>query len=196
MAEDYLYQLIILLSVFKIKSIYHVSNYLGGKSNEVKRTDEKKMSMYQHIGNLSLEPSFMIDNLFLGNAVNSQNEYTIKKFGIEKIINVTEELPCVFDDLEYLQIPIRDTRDNFIEKYLPDTIDFIEKHKNKQILVHCYMGSSRSAIVIVNYLVKIHNMDLYEAIKFVKRKRPLVNINLNFVNEIRNRNSINNIKKV
>ena len=94
-----------------------------------------------------------------------------------------------------MRIPIRDTRDNFIEKYFQNSLQFINKHNNKKILVHCYMGSSRSAIIIINYLVFQKNMELKDAIDFLKQKRNLININENFVDDLKKRIQNKNEKK-
>ena len=159
---------------------------MKGKNNEVNRVfHNQKMSIIDHVSELRRDPTYVIDNIYLGNSYNSTNIYTLKKFGIEKVINVTQEIPCRFvNQIEYFVIPIRDTRDNFIEKYLEKSYEFIEKHKQYKILIHCYMGSSRSAIIVVYYLMKKYQMSLDEALEFLKEKRPIVNINNNFINDI------------
>ena len=135
------YNIIIYISLLKNKSVNFLYNLYEGKINEVNRIKEKDKSIFNHLYNLTLDPTHIIDNIYLGNAYNSSNEYTLKKFGIEKIINMTSEIPCSFpDDKEYLQVPIRDTRDNFVEKYLLESMNFIHKNSTKQILIHCYMG--------------------------------------------------------
>ena len=51
---------------------------------------------------------------------------------------------------------------------------------NQNILVHCYMGSSRSASIILAYLIKYYHLTLEDALKLLKEKRPVVNINVDF----------------
>ncbi len=186
MDNNYLYNIIVFVSILKIKGVNFINEYIQGKTHQVKRISKINGSISNHLDNLSKEPSYIIDNLYLGNAYNSNNIITIKKYGIEKIINVTKEIPNSFPEIEYLKINIRDTRDNFIEEYLDKTYKFILDNSKKMILIHCYMGSSRSAIIVVYYLVKRHNKTVDEAIEYIKNIRPLVNININFVNELKN----------
>jgi len=42
------------------------------------------------------------------------------------------------------------------------------------------MGSSRSATVTIAYLMKYHNLRLRDALNFVKDKRDIVNLNVDF----------------
>jgi hypothetical protein len=116
----YLYNIYIFLELLKIKGFNYINGVLKGNTNEVDRVfHNKHMLLIDHVNELIQDPTYVIDNIYLGNSYNSTNIYTLKKFGIEKIINVTQEIPCSFSDqIEYLVIPIRDTRDNFIEKYL------------------------------------------------------------------------------
>lgn len=53
---------------------------------------------------------------------------------------------------------------------------------NKIVLVHCMAGASRSASVIIYYLIKYHNFSFDHALTHVKEKRPIVNINKWFYN--------------
>ena len=63
-----------------------------------------------------------------------------------------------------------------------NTSDIIENHlsKGESVLVHCYMGASRSASVIIYYLMKKNNWSYEHARTFVMIKRPLVNLSNKF----------------
>ena len=45
------------------------------------------------------------------------------------------------------------------------------KIKNENILIHCYMGSSRSATIVILYLIDKYKMSLEKAIHYIKQKR-------------------------
>ena len=45
------------------------------------------------------------------------------------------------------------------------------------IYIHCYEGVSRSAACVIYYIAKTLNLNLEDAITFVKEKRPSVNPN-------------------
>ena len=46
------------------------------------------------------------------------------------------------------------------------------------------MGSSRSASLVIYYLMKHHKYTFTDAYQFLKNKRPVVNLNVNFKDEI------------
>jgi protein-tyrosine phosphatase len=50
------------------------------------------------------------------------------------------------------------------------------------------MGSSRSATIVIYYLMKKYNMTLEESINFVKEKRNIVNLTNKFCEELQFKN--------
>ena len=62
--------------------------------------------------------------------------------------------------------------------------DFLTKNKDKGIFVHCFMGSSRSATIVIAYLIKYQNYRVRDAINYVKEKRCVVNLNVDFFNQL------------
>ncbi|KAK4292428.1 hypothetical protein Pmani_034808 [Petrolisthes manimaculis] len=52
------------------------------------------------------------------------------------------------------------------------------------ILVHCNAGISRSTTIIAAYLIKHHEMNPKEALTFIKQKRPFVNPNSGFIQQL------------
>ena len=56
---------------------------------------------------------------------------------------------------------------------------FIEaaRLRGERVLVHCFEGRSRSATLVVQYLMQCQHMDLRTAFKLVKGVRPHVNPN-------------------
>ena len=52
------------------------------------------------------------------------------------------------------------------------------------MLVHCYAGVSRSATIIIAYLMKIMKWDLNTAFDFVKHKRVVAKPNDGFMNQL------------
>ena len=68
----------------------------------------------------------------------------------------------------------------YIKKVVPIIEKYIEKNPEKNILVHCFMGSSRSASIVIGYLMKKLNLRRRDALNLAKQKRDLVNINTDF----------------
>uniref|UniRef100_A0A6B2LJQ5 protein-tyrosine-phosphatase n=1 Tax=Arcella intermedia TaxID=1963864 RepID=A0A6B2LJQ5_9EUKA len=54
----------------------------------------------------------------------------------------------------------------------------------ERVLVHCDAGISRSATMVIAFLIKIQNMTLPNALKFLKTKRPEVEPNHGFLYQL------------
>lgn len=190
--KDYfgtLWNLWLLTTVLSDKGMVYLKEFCEGKTREVERLRSRDGNIiqfvYSHLSNLVQEPTHIIDNIFLGSAFNAANQESFQKYGIERVLNVTKEIPCVFpDDYEYHRIGVRDTRDSFLHHHFEESLEFLTKEPSKKVLVHCYMGSSRSASVVIYYLMKIHKMSYQEALDFTHSKREAVNLNQNFANEL------------
>jgi hypothetical protein len=131
-------------------------------------------------------PTHIIDNIYLGSAFNAASYYTLINLQIKKIINVTQEITPYFNnDFEYKIYKLYDNNHDDISTYLEDSYTYIN-NTTDNVLVHCYMGSSRSATIVIYYLMKKYNMTLEESIKFVKEKRNIVNLTTKFKSELEN----------
>ena len=130
-------------------------------------------------------PTLIIDNIYLGSAFNAASYYKLKDLDIKVIINVTKEISLYYpNDFIYKTYDVYDNNKESIYQYLEEAYQDIKKLQRTvdgNILVHCYMGASRSASVVLYYLmkeVKNNNNEPIthdEAIKFLKSKRPIVN---------------------
>jgi len=183
--------------MLKDKAFYIYSEYILNEETDiidnVERLEviETNEGFYNVFKNLFIEPTKIVDNIYLGNAYNASNFNQLDEFNITTIINVTNEIPNYFEELEefsYLKIPIDDTNSNTLLSFFDKANEYIKNNEQEKtktnILIHCYMGSSRSATVIIAYLVKKYNFSLQQALELVKEKRPVVNINTKFWNDL------------
>nr|XP_020648679.1 dual specificity protein phosphatase 9 [Pogona vitticeps] len=137
-------------------------------------------------------PSFpvqILPNLYLGSARDSANLDTLAKLGISYILNVTPNLPNLFEkngDFHYKQIPISDHWSQNLSQFFPEAIEFIDEalSRNCGILVHCLAGISRSVTVTVAYLMQKLNLSLNDAYDLVKRKKSNISPNFNFMGQL------------
>jgi protein-tyrosine phosphatase len=129
-------------------------------------------------------PTHIIDNIYLGSAFNAASYNTLTNLNIKKVINVTQEISPYFNqNLEYKTYKLYDNNLDNISNYLDDSYEYIMNTKDN-ILIHCYMGSSRSATIVIYYLMRKYDMTLEQAIKFVKEKRNIVNPTNKFIEEL------------
>lgn len=73
-------------------------------------------------------PVQILPNLYLGSARDSANLESLAKLGIRYILNVTPNLPNLFEkngDFHYKQIPISDHWSQNLSQFFPEAIAFI-----------------------------------------------------------------------
>ncbi|XP_013401357.1 dual specificity protein phosphatase 7 [Lingula anatina] len=134
-------------------------------------------------------PVEVIPNLYLGNARNSADLEALKKHGIQYILNVTPNLPNMWEKDEhivYKQIPINDHWSQNLSVYFPEAISFIDEAREKGcgVLVHCLAGVSRSVTVTVAYLMQRCHLSLNDAYDYVKKCKPNISPNFNFMGQL------------
>ena len=124
------------------------------------------------------------ENLYLGNLYDAQNVRNLVKIGIQKVLSlITDPQLLVYPkEIEHKLIIINDfPRENIIQ-YFGECLLFIEDQR--KTLVHCVAGSSRSATIVVAYLMWKNQLDYKETIKFVEQIRPCVNPNYGFIRQL------------
>ncbi|KAH9500808.1 Dual specificity protein phosphatase 6 [Bulinus truncatus] len=134
-------------------------------------------------------PVCVLPYLYLGSAKNSADLTQLKNYGITYVLNVTTNVPNMFENeknFKYLQIPISDHWSQNLSVYFPEAIRFIDEARNNQkgVLVHCLAGISRSVTVTVAYLMSRANMTLNEAYDHVKNCKPNISPNFTFMGQL------------
>jgi len=128
----------------------------------------------------------IIDNLFLGDMYDARSFDIINKYLITKIINVTTDVKNYFENIEYLNIRIDDSKDIELDKYFSKVFKFIDENKTQNILIHCRQGKSRSASFVISYLMYHYKMNLNVAYNYVKKIRNIIQPNIYFMNQLIN----------
>lgn len=107
---------------------------------------------------------------------------------ITHIINISVEHPCVFPDtIKYLHLELEDKEDVYLRDRFDEAIHFMEKaleNPSNRVLVHCNLGISRSTSLVLAYLMKTYNATVYEAVRFLRHRRPIVCPNLGFLQQL------------
>lgn len=98
------------------------------------------------------------------------------------IVNCTTRVPCCHrQHFRYCQVPVQDTPAADIFIYLGGATTFLDAMlQTGSVLVHCEQGMSRSAAVVMAYLMRFHGMTRDEAYVVCKTKRAMVNPNEGF----------------
>ena len=127
----------------------------------------------------------IIDNIYLGDFRTADNIDILKEYNITHIINCPFNLPNKYpEQITYKRLELRDETDQPIIEKLEEAYQFIKENKDKNIFVHCVFGKSRSASVVIFYIMKEKKLNFNEAKNFVKNIRQIVEPNSGFENEL------------
>jgi len=161
---------------------------LGNELKDFKKTERvygDNKGVVGSIYDLTYEASEINDFILIGNACNARDYYKLKEQNVGLIVNCTKDIPDYFEDeFDYQRVDVKDVNDADILPHLHRLSDYIEEFRKKnpeqKVLVHCFMGSSRSATIVIAYLMKYEKLRRRDALNFCKQKRALVNINTDF----------------
>ncbi|XP_028810900.1 dual specificity protein phosphatase 13-like [Denticeps clupeoides] len=132
-------------------------------------------------------------NLYIGNIAFAQNRTALKRLGITHILNAAHSKQGSIGDqefygseFEYYGIPADDSTKFDISVYFKPTAHFIHKglmRKDGKVFVHCIMGMSRSATLVLAYLMLCQRLTLRSAILKIIQKRAIYP-NRNFLSQL------------
>ena len=124
------------------------------------------------------------DTIYLGNVESAFNIKKLKDLGIRKILTVMSAFGNHYPENAFIhkKIEIDDDYESNIIQYFKECLLFIDGYD--KVFVHCAAGMSRSATIVIAYIMWKKKIFLSEAIKFVKDKRPIISPNLNFMKQL------------
>lgn len=181
--------------MLKDKLYDYIVNYLYNREysgDKVKRMYPQNDTLYENVSKLMVPPTQITDRLYLGNAYNAINKELLDELNIGLIVNVTKEIPNYYenDDYQYVKIPIYDDNNASLREYFDRTAEtiilYMLDNPDKNVFVHCYMGSSRSTTIVIAYLLHQCNFEkkILNIIDEIKTNRPHINLNLTFLEEL------------
>ena len=128
----------------------------------------------------------IIENLYLGGYGAAQNIQQLKEKGVKKVLSVMElsEGPTYNpDEFKQLKFDISDIETQNIIQIFGECLKFIKG--DDKILVHCMVGASRSATIVIAYLMWTKKLKFDEAFDFVRSKRQIVCPNDGFQSQLK-----------
>ncbi|EMD49509.1 leucine rich repeat and phosphatase domain containing protein [Entamoeba histolytica KU27] len=129
----------------------------------------------------------IIDNLYLGSYANAHNKNYLQKMGITHILTIGPLQPMFPELFTYKQINIDDSVKEDISIYFEECFQFIEQARNSggAVLVHCAAGISRSASIVIAYLMKKNQWTYEYSYKYVLERRPIICPNSSFMKQLK-----------
>jgi len=134
-----------------------------------------------------IHPSQVLPKLYLGAAAHSMRKDLLLDMGIKYILNVASEAtPYHPKDFEYLHLKLEDTTEQPIRIYFQQAFPFINRalERGHGVLVHCLMGISRSATMVIGYIMTSQKMSYKDSHQFVVDRRPIIWPNPGFVRQL------------
>ncbi|XP_071709847.1 dual specificity protein phosphatase PHS1-like isoform X2 [Rutidosis leptorrhynchoides] len=156
----------------------------GSESNFVVDAYELKLRLDHILERISLisdagnteKPSSITSTLFIGGALAARSVYTLQHIGITHILclcsNEIGQSDSQRPDLfEYRNFSISDDEDSNISEIFEEAHCFIDdvERKGGKVLVHCFEGRSRSATIVLAYLMMKKNYTLLKAWNALRR---------------------------
>ena len=127
--------------------------------------------------------SQILDNLYLGDLLCSQNKDLLLRMGVTHILTVAKDHPPKFPStFKYKVVKVLDLPSTNLKSKFAACITFIKEAmaNGGKVFVHCFAGVSRSATIVVAYLMLEKGLSYQAAMRFVKSKRPFINPNDGF----------------
>jgi protein-tyrosine phosphatase len=125
--------------------------------------------------------------LFLGSCVDAHDFNFLQENKITHILNTADEISNKFpNEIKYLKLGMDDDEHFEIEKNFSKAHKFIDEiySSDQVVLVHCQAGISRSATIVISYLMKFQKMKLKESMEHIKKRRKIIQPNIGFLRKL------------
>lgn len=139
--------------------------------------------------------AILLSGLYLGNATSLLDIETLNRLSIKASISLLGnpldqwKEPLITEKISaHKFVSCADALHEDILQHLGSCCDFIHEqlvNRNRPVLVHCRMGISRSATIVIAYIMRLHSISADDASKTVKSQRPQINPNPNFLVQLR-----------
>lgn len=127
-------------------------------------------------------------NLYIGSYEEASDLEWLKKRGITRIVNMSEEHPNYFpNNFHYYRADAYDHPSQSLLRIFQEGYKFMIRGSMNggTILVHCHAGISRSSSMIIYYLMKTYKWPLVSTISYLRKLHPRTNPNPGFLSQLK-----------
>jgi rhodanese-related sulfurtransferase len=146
---------------------------------------EEKFDINVSLINNNDHINYIIDNIYLGDSSHTEDE--LLTIGVSYVFNISMNHYREYKKIIEIKCPTEDIITQNILLSFPKIIEKMKDlvDKGKTIYVHCHAGISRSASVIILYLIKYYKYTFKEAFRFLRNKRQCIQPNPGFVLQLK-----------
>lgn len=188
---------------YAVQGAGHASMQIGGVTGFGSVQQQQLVGSANQNGIIASHSATQVTpHLYLGGQGDASSASLLRKLKIRRILNVAGEcMPhshpsdsenqAEMSQIETMHIELKDHSDENISTHFSDALKFIHEaiSQKEAVLVHCRFGVSRSATIVIAYLMqygtkespKPSPMSYETSFDFVKARRPQVSPNLGFV---------------
>lgn len=131
--------------------------------------------------------SKITEQIYIGNILDASNRKWLDSHHVTHIINATNDIPNYFpNDFNYLKLGLDDHPTQSLYEIMEPSYKFIYKaiDNGGTVFIHCHAGKSRSASVVIYFLMKIKGMTYIQALTYIKKYRSIVEPNIGFARQL------------
>ncbi|KAH0573683.1 Dual specificity phosphatase [Spironucleus salmonicida] len=171
-------------TALNINSQRNSSKSSAGSLATVRTQKQNKIDKYAPV------MSQITDFMYLSGIIPASDPQMLKDNKITYILNLCGDCmmkPCD-PNINNLILLLKDAAWENITNIFYNAFCFIQdaRSKNENILIHCYQGVSRSASVVIAYLMFINDMTYEESYAHTRVRRPVVSPNTGFIYQLCN----------
>ncbi len=150
--------------------------------------DQEDVERFKN-SHIILEQTDNLGALYLGDIIAAESALYLKQNNITCILTIAKTRLLLPKHLEIqtMTIAVDDSPIVNLKKSFEECFNFIHQNRSagKNVLVHCMAGVSRSATIVISYVMGLNKMGFDEAYKIVKDKRQLANPNGGFLRQLK-----------
>ncbi|XP_047459735.1 dual specificity protein phosphatase 19-like [Mugil cephalus] len=164
----------------------------GGGEGEVETVEELEEGSgcgFVEDKSLDLQVGVVRPFLLLGSQDAAHDIDTLRRYKVSHVLNVAYGVSNLLpDQMVYKTLQILDLPEMEITSYLQECGSFIDQAREQDgvVLVHCNAGVSRSASIVIGYLMSREGLSFEDAYSQVKLARPSTHPNPGFYRQLQN----------
>jgi protein-tyrosine phosphatase len=145
--------------------------------------------------------SQITNNIFIGDVYSAIGKFRTYESDLLDVLNIQVVISILSEDeyeyymiskndfpnYEWHNLVLEDDDGENIYQYFLDIHYIINQalHQNKNIIIHCAGGISRSPTLVISYLMIENNWTFEEAYNYVKKIRTYISPNKGFINQLK-----------